>query len=369
MPDLRADLYGKLWDNIGSRDARVWTFISFYGAVLALFFGSSITPEFRLLGLPIILVIAVWTIDLALSAEWWLVRNQMMVVRLELDDDSGLVGKVPSFYQYPGYRVDLPFTLFALSIIAIFVFTYASFLLTSIDGTVANAAASPSATAPNAINLQIQAMVSKLRPLLLIILHGVAIQAAAHILSRRESQIDECWTLAGHYQSQHLGTPTIKAVSTSGGELTDGRLRDGWAADRNLYSLRNRAILFIVLLYAVTIAPYFSASSTIGVKQLWATLAAYFGASIAYFIAGSQYRKWIPNAPLSIALQNLNASAKSGFWSKRLFSPPFQRIPLLMIAAGVMFQVLSWLGIVIADWPPALGYLHKFCSIVVPAWP
>lgn len=369
MPDLRADLYGKLWDNIASRDARVWTFMSFYGAALALFFGSSITPEFRLLGLPVILVIAVWTINLALSAEWWLVRNQMMIVRLEVDDDSGLVGKVPTFYQYPGYRVDLPFTLLALSIIAIFVFTYASFLLTSIDGTAAHAAASPSATAPSAVDLQIQTMVSKLRPLLLIILHSVAILVTAQILSRRESQIDECWVLAGDYQYQHLNTANIKPVSTAGGELTDDRLRDNWAANRNLYSLRGCAIPFIVLLYAVTIAPYFGASSTIGAKQLWATLAAYVCASIAYFIARSQYRKWIPNAPLSIAQQSVRASAKSGFWSKRLFSPPFQRIPLLMIAAGVMFQILSWLGIVIVDWPPALGYLHKLFLIVLPAWP
>jgi hypothetical protein len=360
MPGLKADLYGKLWDNIGSRDARVWTFMSFYGAALALFFGSSITPEFRLLGLPVILVIAIWTIDIALSAEWWLVRNQMMIVRLEQDDDSELAGKIPTFYQYPGYRVELPFTLMALSILAIFVFTYASFLLTSIDGTVANAAVSSSATAPSAVNLQIQAMVSKLRPLLLVILHGAAILATAHILSRREIQIDECWILAGDYQNQHLNAPVaIKAVSTDGGPLTDNLLRVKWAANRDQYSLRYGAIPFIVLLYAVTIAPYFSASSTIGVKQLWTTLAAYFGALVAYFIARSQYRKWIPNAPLSIALQNLRTSAKSGFWSKRLFSPPFQRIPFFMIAAGIMFQILSWLGIVIVDWPPALGYLHK----------
>jgi hypothetical protein len=69
MPDLRANLYDKLWENMANKDGRVWTFLSFYGAALAFFFGGDNRTELRLLGLPVIFAISVWTIQIILSAE------------------------------------------------------------------------------------------------------------------------------------------------------------------------------------------------------------------------------------------------------------------------------------------------------------
>jgi len=356
--DLRTQLYTKLWDNITSKDARVWTFVSFYGAALALFFGSSITPEFRLLGLPVILVIALWTLHIALSAEWWLARNQMMIVRLELDRGTKLGGKIPDFYQYPGYRADsvIAFGLLALSLIALIVFTYASFLVAFLsEPSPATAATAASVkTQPDNVQIQIQSLVSMLRPYLLVLLHGGAIFALIGVLSVREQQIDKYWQLAANFQKQHFNAPRqVVRVLTGDGPLTNATLKTLWAKDRRTFSLRGRAIFALLCVYGVALAPFLISYSSTNRLRITLSAIAFFIAIIAYAVSNNRYRAWIDGNHPSIIPWNLAHLAQSGFgWQRR------DGARLMGISAFV-FKVFSLLGIVFADVPQALPLVQK----------
>jgi hypothetical protein len=126
-PDLTSNLYDKLWENIHNKEARVWTFLSFYGAAITLFFSANVSSDLRILGFPIVLLISFWAINFVLQAEWWQVRNLLMIRRIQASNPS-IAAIVPSKYQTSSYDPD---TLYSLSLIvlgAMSIFVFSAFL-------------------------------------------------------------------------------------------------------------------------------------------------------------------------------------------------------------------------------------------------
>jgi hypothetical protein len=224
MPDLRANLYDKLWENMANKDGRVWTFLSFYGAALAFFFGGDNRTELRLLGLPVIFAISVWTIQIILSAEWWTIRNQMMVARVELSDLKHFKGIVPQAYQYPSYRPEslTIMSLYVLSIISLIIFLYGIVLVHIV------AAAAAGNDSNSDMAKYVGGVVTAYRPELLLLWQLGLVWAAVYTMNIRETQIDNCWKLAMSFENQHRLDAKIPAVMTPKGELTLALLTEYW---------------------------------------------------------------------------------------------------------------------------------------------
>lgn len=124
VDDLTKDLYGKLWDNINNKDARVWTFLSFFGAAIALFLGSSISDEMRVVGFPFLVLLGFWATHLVLAAEWWSARNRLMVTQIERANPS-LYKYIPYFYMEPRFsseKINSASLLVLISITSLFMF-------------------------------------------------------------------------------------------------------------------------------------------------------------------------------------------------------------------------------------------------------
>lgn len=344
MADLKTQIFIKLWDNINNKDARVWTFFSFYGATLALFFGSNTSLEVRILGLPVMFLISVWTIELVLSAEWWLARNQLMIARLEITEEEDLKGIVPRYYQYPGYRVEtvMRFSLFVLSLITLFIFIYANFLLGSYVPV----------TAKDDQGQLLGKLVGLVRPALLVGLDCAAIFAITYCVAKRERQINDYWRLVAEFQKEHLKDEAgVKAVQTDSGKLTDEKLKSRWGSDRVTFSLRWGALLYIGMVFSAIIFLLFRATTDTGTPNHYVVLALFAIGLIAFIVARSQYNAWTKQS-LSIEHSNLSDFAVSGLVQRG--RPIFQRL------TGSIFYLASLAGVVLANFPGILRGL-TFC--------
>ncbi|MEA3029101.1 MAG: hypothetical protein QOJ53_310 [Sphingomonadales bacterium] len=129
--DLDKELYNKLWDNINNKDARVWQFISFYGATIGIILGGSATGGFLGLGILLIVIFSFWVLSLIYSSEWWSARNRLMVQAIE-DTSKALSDNIPSFYR-SGFTTD-EVNRVSIMVITFIQLFFMVFLIYSVDG-------------------------------------------------------------------------------------------------------------------------------------------------------------------------------------------------------------------------------------------
>jgi cell division protein ZapA (FtsZ GTPase activity inhibitor) len=103
-------LYDALWENMRSKENRLWTFLSIYGAAVGLLFAggqASEVPGAELFALTIIMALSVWAVLIVLNANWWYNRNQLIVTRIEKRFPEAVKGVVPKpYYLNPNFRYD-----------------------------------------------------------------------------------------------------------------------------------------------------------------------------------------------------------------------------------------------------------------------
>ena len=100
--DFALALYNKLWENINNKDTRLWTFLSIYGAAVALAFGTGKLAGTELYASFVILVLTVWALFIVLNSTWWDHRNRLMVGGIEDKFPEAIRGVVPRSYKVIG---------------------------------------------------------------------------------------------------------------------------------------------------------------------------------------------------------------------------------------------------------------------------
>jgi hypothetical protein len=94
-------LYDALWENMRSKESRLWTFLSLYGAAVGLVFAGgqvSQTPGADLFAIVIVMGLTTWAVLIILNSIWWSARNQLMVSQIEKRYPKGIKGIVPRIY-------------------------------------------------------------------------------------------------------------------------------------------------------------------------------------------------------------------------------------------------------------------------------
>ena len=108
--DYLLHLYDALWENMRSKENRLWTFLSLYGAAVGLVFAGgqvSQIPGADLFAVVIVMGLTTWAVLIILNTNWWYYRNQLMVSRIEIKYPDAVKGVVPKIYnENPNYRFD-----------------------------------------------------------------------------------------------------------------------------------------------------------------------------------------------------------------------------------------------------------------------
>ena len=103
-------LYDALWENMRSKENRLWTFLSLYGAAVGLVFAGgqvSQIPGADLFAIIIVMGLSTWAVLIILNTNWWYYRNQLMVSRIEVKYPDAVKGVVPKIYnKNPNYSFD-----------------------------------------------------------------------------------------------------------------------------------------------------------------------------------------------------------------------------------------------------------------------
>ena len=105
-PDLLKSLYDKLWTNVWNKENRVWMFLSFYSAGVALALNSGLLTQFGLLAPFIVVQLTAWGVHIIIDADWWSIRNRLMVEQIERRYRHQFIAVVPSEYQEPRFSAD-----------------------------------------------------------------------------------------------------------------------------------------------------------------------------------------------------------------------------------------------------------------------
>ena len=117
-PDLLKSLYDKLWTNVWNKENRVWMFLSFYSAGIALALNSGLLTQFGLLAPFIVVQLTAWGVHIIIDADWWSIRNRLMVEQIERRYRHQFIAVVPSEYQEPRFSAD---QLYRFSIVVLVV--------------------------------------------------------------------------------------------------------------------------------------------------------------------------------------------------------------------------------------------------------
>jgi len=115
-PDLLKSLYDKLWSNIWNKENRVWTFLAFYSAGIALALNSGLLTQFGLLAPFIVVQLTAWGVQIIIDGDWWSIRNRLMVEQIERRYSHHFTAVVPSEYQLPRFSAD---SLYRFSIVVL----------------------------------------------------------------------------------------------------------------------------------------------------------------------------------------------------------------------------------------------------------
>ena len=127
VPDLLKSLYDKLWSNIWNKENRVWTFLAFYSAGIALALNSGLLTQFGLLAPFIVVQLTAWGVQIIIDGDWWSIRNRLMVEQIERRYSQQFTAVVPSKYQEPRFSSD---SLYRFSIVVLVVLGGAVFQMT-----------------------------------------------------------------------------------------------------------------------------------------------------------------------------------------------------------------------------------------------
>ena len=95
-------LYDKLWENVTFKENRLWTFLTVYGDGIGILLGSAATGSLGLLAGCLILILTYWATELVMDADWWSVRNRLMISRIEERFPEAIKG-VSTFYRSHAY--------------------------------------------------------------------------------------------------------------------------------------------------------------------------------------------------------------------------------------------------------------------------
>jgi hypothetical protein len=230
--DLTKDLYGKLWDNINNRDSRVWTFLSFYGAALALFLSGSGSNDIRIIDTPLIILIGFWALHLVLTAEWWSARNRLMISQIE---QSGVKidSFIPAYYMKPKFTVEgiHSFSIFTLTVVNSSLLVFSVF--TAMDKQLCRASTNMflKCSDENAIELFVIASLLGAYNILML-----------HVIARREKNIDEFWQMVHHFDYEKKKTdPSISRKD----------LAQEWSRDRSIKTFRIKAMYLSIIVTIV----------------------------------------------------------------------------------------------------------------------
>jgi len=106
--DFLLHLYDKLWENMGAKEGRLWSYLSVYGAAIALSLGVGEYAGAELYAVTIVLALTVWALLIVINANWWYQRNRLMVTQIEKKFvPSGAVdGVVPKSYRDARFNFD-----------------------------------------------------------------------------------------------------------------------------------------------------------------------------------------------------------------------------------------------------------------------
>lgn len=105
--DFLLHLYDKLWENMDSKEGRLWNYLAIYGAAIALTFGAGKFTGMELHAVILVLVLTIWAVLIVLNANWWYYRNLLLVTRIEDQFPGAVTGVVPRQYrENPQFRFD-----------------------------------------------------------------------------------------------------------------------------------------------------------------------------------------------------------------------------------------------------------------------
>jgi hypothetical protein len=105
--DFLLHLYDKLWENMGRKEGRLWSYLSIYGAALALSLGVGQYAGTQNYSVLIALALTVWAVLIVVNANWWYVRNRLMVTQIEKRfGDVATAGVIPKVYQNATFQFD-----------------------------------------------------------------------------------------------------------------------------------------------------------------------------------------------------------------------------------------------------------------------
>src|SRR3954451_25049141 len=119
--DFILALYGKLWDNLNSRGARLWTLLSIYAAAVGLAFGASQVTNAGLYSSVVIVLFTWWPLFITLNATWLDRQNRLYMDRIE-DKFAGILrGVMPTTIQAKAPRFD-PTSQIAIGCVAFLIY-------------------------------------------------------------------------------------------------------------------------------------------------------------------------------------------------------------------------------------------------------
>jgi hypothetical protein len=113
--DFLLKLYDKLWENMASKEARLWSYLSVYGAAVVLAIGAGqyavatgLHPGVQLYAVLVVLALTLWAILIVINANWWFQRNRLMVTQIEKQFAAGdnLKGVIPGAYLDARFQID-----------------------------------------------------------------------------------------------------------------------------------------------------------------------------------------------------------------------------------------------------------------------
>ena len=236
--DFSRDLYGKLWDNINNKDARVWTFLSFYGAAIALFLSGRVSDELRVLGFPFLVLLSFWAIHLVLTAEWWSVRNRLMVTQIERSK--------PTLYKYiPDFYMKGRFSSENINSISLFVLVVmmSSFMFISVE----YLRGFESCQNLKGFELTLCSAVSRYVGLLHISLVMAYVLLLFWCMVSREKTIDDFFALVYHYETRVNSerAENVEAPTSDWPWESTENILSNWRLDRQKYCWRGWFLLAI----------------------------------------------------------------------------------------------------------------------------
>ena len=122
--EFQLHLYDKLWENIIHKENRLWTFLTVYGTAIGIAIGTGVAKTLRFETGFIILLLTYWAAEIIIDAEWWSVRNRLMVRGIERRAHEAIKGIIPSYYHKPFYAGEalLKISLFVFAVVGVTIF-------------------------------------------------------------------------------------------------------------------------------------------------------------------------------------------------------------------------------------------------------